>query len=233
MFQAFCTQADKRADQVRSLQANRWVFGEIWKIRTRNRGVGDASSQAGHVEERLGQSREEPETGDRHRPQRSQKEGREGAAQIGAQGIGAQEVGAAPKEALMPNTREGKAPPDACEAIGARRVRAAHAGDRATVSGPVLVKLDIRHQLVVRHRSIGVLEVESREVQAFIRGRDLGRDRLRGSDAKRAIRTGLPLEMASGDWRPAAFAANLVHQHRVVRPEFLPRLAVGCRHVSR
>src|SRR4030095_4963799 len=54
-----------------------------------------------YAEERLGWSRQEPQTGDRDRPQRGQEEGSEGPAEILAQAI------AWTEEVLMPKPRRG------------------------------------------------------------------------------------------------------------------------------
>lgn len=58
----------------------RGCYGEVRKRRTEDGSVGDAAAQAWDAEKRtLGAHREEPQTGDRDRPERGARERREGA----------------------------------------------------------------------------------------------------------------------------------------------------------
>jgi endonuclease/exonuclease/phosphatase family metal-dependent hydrolase len=63
--------------------ARRWnevVNGEVRKVRVETGSLGDAPEEEGHAQERLGPEGDEPQTGDRDRPERSAREGRKGSA---------------------------------------------------------------------------------------------------------------------------------------------------------
>jgi predicted dehydrogenase len=84
------------------LQATRrGTYGQVRKISLETREVGNAPPEEGHPEERLGQSREEPQAGDRDRAERSQTEGRQGSTEVVPQAI------KQPETILMPAARQG------------------------------------------------------------------------------------------------------------------------------
>ena len=77
------------------------LYGQIRKISLETCEVGDAPPEERHPEKRLGRSREEPQAGDRDRPERSQTEGRQGSKEVVSQAI------EQPETILMPAGRHG------------------------------------------------------------------------------------------------------------------------------
>jgi len=68
---------------------------QVWERGIQARGKRDAAAKEGHAQEwsgRQGRNGEEPQAGDRDRPVRSAREGREGAAKAYQQTIGAKEI---------------------------------------------------------------------------------------------------------------------------------------------
>jgi len=55
------------------------MYGSIWESCVKTSRIDDAAPEKRDVEERIGPKGDQPETGDCHRPQRSQKGGRKGA----------------------------------------------------------------------------------------------------------------------------------------------------------